>query len=86
MGVEAHFLSESDVDGVSVTAPDHGIGPMQLATDRFAGMYIRPESPLARRRSGPTDFDLRSDVVYPVEGGRYVISYDGPATVRFEAE
>ncbi len=86
MGVEAHFLSESDVDGVSVTAPDHGIGPMQLATDRFAGMYIRPESPLARRRSGPTDFDLRSDVVYPVEGGRYVISYDGPPTVRFEAE
>ncbi|NLO05733.1 MAG: DUF2920 family protein [candidate division WS1 bacterium] len=86
MDVEAHFLSESDVDGVSVTAPDHSIGPMQLATDRFAGMYIRPEGPLARRRSGTTDFDLRSDIAYPVEGGRYIVSYDGAATVRFEGD
>jgi hypothetical protein len=86
LDVDAHFLSEADVDGESVTAPDHGIGPMHLATDRYAGMYLRPESPLARRRSGPADFDLGGEVVYPVEGGRYVIEHAGPATVRFAAD
>ena len=86
MDVDAHFLSEADVDGVSVTAPDHEIGAMQLATDRYAGMYLRPDGPLARKRTGPTDFDLHGEIAYPVEGGRYVVSYDGPATVRFEGE
>lgn len=84
LDVDAHFLSDADVDGESVTAPDHGIGPMHLATNRYAGMYLRPKSPLARRRTGPTDFDLGGEVVYPVEEGRYVIEYAGEATIRFE--
>ncbi len=86
LDVDAHFLTAADVDGVSVTAPNHEIGAMQLATDRYAGMYLRPDGPLARRRTGPPDFDLRGEIAYPVEGGRYVVSYDGPATVRFEGE
>jgi len=85
LDVDGRFLTEHDVDGEAVTAPDHSIGAMELATEKYAGAYLRPEGPFARRRSGPTDFELRAQVVYPVEGGRYVIDYSGPATVRFEA-
>jgi predicted esterase len=86
LDVDAHFLGEADVDGESVTAPDHGIGPMHLATDRYAGMYLRPDGPLARRLSGPPDLDRGEQIAYPVEGGRYVIDYRDEATVRFEGE
>ncbi|MFW5869187.1 MAG: DUF2920 family protein, partial [Armatimonadota bacterium] len=86
LDVDAHFLTDADVDGESVTAPDHSIGPMHLATNRYAGMYLRPDGPLARRRTGPTDFDLGGEVVYPVDGGRYVVDCTQEATVRFEAE
>ncbi len=85
LDVDGRFLTEADVDGEAVTAPDHGIGAMELATAKYAGAYLRPDGPFARRRSGPTDFELGAQVEYPLAEGRYVIDYSGPATVRFEA-
>lgn len=84
LDVDGRFLTAADVDGEAVTRPDHEIGRMELATEKYAGVYLRPDGPLARRRTGPSDFDLGGEVVYPVEDGRYVIDYSGPATVRFE--
>jgi len=86
LDVDGHFLTEADVDGEAVTAPDHSIGAMELATEKYAGAYLRPDGPFTRRRNGPTDFELGVPLEYSVAGGRYVIDYSGPATVRFEAE
>ncbi len=84
LDVDAHFLTDWHVDGETVTAPDHSVGPFELVTDRFAREYLRPDGRFPKVRSGPTDFELGGEFAYPTENGRFVVNHDGPPTVRFE--
>lgn len=82
--VEAHFLTEDDVDDKAVLSSGHLLGEWPLIIDRFAAPYLTPDHGL--RREGPTDFDLRDEAVrYEMGGGAYVISYQAGYPVgRFE--
>ena len=53
-----------------------------------AEKYLRPDSPDALRRSGPTDFERRDSLVrYQTPNGAYVVSYEAGFPVgKFEAK
>lgn len=75
LDVEPHFITPSDVDGKVFTSAGHALGNRTEIVRRVAEAYLAPESPKARRRVAPADFDLGGEVRYPTPNGVYVISY-----------
>ncbi|MCC6488734.1 MAG: DUF2920 family protein [Candidatus Hydrogenedentes bacterium] len=76
LDVDAHFIKETDVDGVAIKAPDHSLGDRTQIVLKYAARYLEPEGPDAAVRRTPSDFDLRDTAVrYETPNGAYVISY-----------
>jgi len=86
--VEAHFIAKADIDGKVIRNTGHAVGDRTLIVEKFAGKYLRPDSPAALLRRGKCDFELRDERVrYAGPNGAYVISYkNGYPVGRFEAE
>ncbi len=81
-----HFLTKADVDGTIITTTGHAIGNRPEVIAKFGGTYIGEKGPFVKLIPGKSDLDAGSDVVYPVTGGRYVISFKEAPTIRFEKE
>lgn len=75
LDVEPHFISTTDLDGRVFTSSGHALGNRTEIVLQLAGQYLRADSPEAVRRSGPCDFEIREDIVYPTPNGRFVISW-----------
>ncbi len=86
LDVEAHFITKADIDGKVIQNTGHGVGNRTLIVDKWAGKYLRPDSPQAAVREGKCDFALRDEKVrYAGPNGAYVISYKAGYPVgRFE--
>ncbi|MBN1347508.1 MAG: DUF2920 family protein [Phycisphaerae bacterium] len=86
LDVEAHFIRDQDRDGKVIKDTGHGVGDRTLIVDKFAGKFLRPDSPTAKVRVGKCDFERRDEKVrYATPNGSYVISYkDGYPVGRFE--
>ncbi len=75
--VVPHWITEQDVDGSVFTGTSHSLGNRTVIVLKVAGKYLRPDSPDAIIRSGPTNFETRDvQVRYPTTNGEYVISYE----------
>ncbi len=81
-----HFLTKADVDGTLITTTGHAIGNRPEIIAKFGGAYIGEEGPLVKLIPDKSDLDARRKVVYPVTGGRYVISFKTIPTIHFEKE
>ncbi|MBP85958.1 MAG: hypothetical protein CMJ64_04445 [Planctomycetaceae bacterium] len=83
--VEPHFIGKEDIDGKVFSSTGHSLGNRTEIVFRVAGKYLALDGPDSLRRKGPTDFELREDVVYETTSGKYVISYkSGIPVSRFE--
>ncbi|MCA9024366.1 MAG: DUF2920 family protein [Planctomycetaceae bacterium] len=85
--VEPHWITTDDVDGTVFTTSGHSLGDRTAIVFQVAGKYLRPDSPDAIVRPGPTNFETRDVAVhYPTTNGEYVISYQqGYPTGRFQS-
>ena len=81
-----HFLTQADVDGSIVKNTGHAIGNRPEVIAKFGGAYIAEKGRFAKIIPGPSDFEAGKEVVYPVTGGRYVVSFQGTPTIRFEKQ
>ena len=81
---DGHFLTERDVDGTIITTTGHRVGNREKVTEKFADDYLLESGRLAATVAGPDDFERKSLVVYPTRGGRTIIDFSGPPTIRFE--
>ncbi len=80
---DTHFLTENDVDGKIVQNTRHAIGNRPEVISKFGGEYIS-ESGKYPALNTKNDFDSKHEIVYPVTGGKYIISYKAAPTIRFE--
>ncbi len=77
LSVESHWMTQAEVDGTVFTSSGHSLGDRTAIVLQVAGKYLRPDSPEAIVRSGPTNFDTRGvEVRYQTTTGEYVISYE----------
>lgn len=81
---DTHFLTGNDVDGVIVRNTAHSLGNRPEIISKFGGNYIAEDGKFAALIQGKSDFDAQNEIVYPVTGGKYIISFKGMPTVRFE--
>ncbi len=85
LDVEPHFISKDQLDGKVFSSSGHSLGNRTEIVFRVAKRHLSSESPTMLRRSGPTDFERREDVIYSTSNGRFVISYKAGFPVgRFE--
>ncbi|MCC6699235.1 MAG: DUF2920 family protein [Candidatus Hydrogenedentes bacterium] len=86
LDVDAHFITEADVDGVAIKASDHSLGDRTEIVLKYAARYLEPGGPDAVVRKTSSDFDLRDTAVrYDTPNGAYAISYaDGLPVGTFE--
>ncbi len=86
LDVEPHFITDADLDGEILTTTGHSLGNRTKIVSRFAEQYLLPDSPDAKVRTTPSDFDRRDeDVRYETPNGTYIISYrEGYPVGRFE--
>ena len=84
--VDAHFISDADIDGKAITNTGHGVGNRTLIVDKFAAKYLLVDGVHAATRKGKTDFECRDELVkYSTLNGSYIISYKQKYPVgRFE--
>ena len=86
LNIEAKFVAKNDLDGQIFSSTGHSLGNRTLIVFNVADQYLRPDSPTAARRKGPSDFERREDVIYPTTHGRFVISYSAGYPVGRFAE
>jgi len=85
LDVEPHFIGKADLDGKVFTSSGHALGNRTEIVFRVAGKYLAADGPDSIRRSGPSDFDFREEIVYETTNGKFVISYkSGIPVSRFE--
>ena len=84
--VDAHFISDADIDGKAITNTGHGVGNRTPIVDKFAAKYLLVDGVHAATRKGKTDFECRDELVkYSTLNGSYIISYKQKYPVgRFE--
>jgi hypothetical protein len=87
LDVESTWVSPDILDGKVFTSAGHALGNRTEIVFRVAEQHLRPDSPTALRRSGPTDFERRDSLVrYQTPNGAYVTSFEaGHPVGRFEA-
>ena len=81
---DTHFLTANDVDGVIVRDTRHSLGNRPHIISKFGYNYLAEDGKYPARISGKSDFDAQHEIVYPVTGGKYIISFKELPTVRFE--
>jgi hypothetical protein len=75
LDVEAHFIGPANLDGQVFTGSGHALGNRTEIVLQVAGKYLKPDGSHPIRRNGLSDFDLREEISYPTQNGRFVISY-----------
>lgn len=83
--VDAHFLTERDVDGKVITTTGHAVGDREQVVIKFADEYMREDGPLACATTGPNDFERGGTFEYPTQNGRFVIDYTAYPLIKFVA-
>ena len=83
---DTYFLTPIAIDGTIVQSTGHSIGNRPEVISKFGGAYLAESGKFALQRSGKSDLDMRHEVVYPVTGGRYIISYAAEPVIRFEKD
>jgi hypothetical protein len=83
LDVDAHFLTQFDVDGVAVTTTGHPVGDREQVVIKYADVYMREDAPLAKSTAAPSDFTRRGTFDYPTGKGKFTITFDGPPTIEF---
>lgn len=83
---DTHFLTRNDVDGIAVTDTGHGIGNRAEVITKYANNYLAENGRFAALLPAKSNLDAQDEVIYPVSGGKYVISFAGLPTIRFEKE
>lgn len=74
--VEAHFITDEDVDGKLIKNCGHSVGSRTSLLMHFADKYLSPKSDAMRVRQCVPDFECRDEkVAYRTAKGQYVISY-----------
>jgi len=81
--VDAHFLTEVDIDGEVVANIEHSIGNWPGLIARYADEYLKEDGKFARQTEGPSDFMRRETFEYPTTNGKHVIDYSGYPTIAF---
>jgi len=81
---DTYFLTPAFVDGKIIKNTSHAIGNRPEVIARFGGCYLSENGSFAAQITGKSDLDARHDVVYPVTGGKYIISFKAEPTVSFE--
>ena len=85
ISVDAHFLTEFDVDGKAVRTTGHPIGDREQVVIKYADVYMREDGKLAKATSGPSDFTRGGQFEYPTSNGKYAMDFSGPPTISFVA-
>lgn len=85
LDVDAHFLTDFDVDGIAVTTTGHPVGDREQVVLKYADIYMSERGRLAKATTGPSDFTRASAFEYPTTNGRYVVDFSGPPTIDFVA-
>ncbi len=70
-----HTINKTDIDGAVIRDSGHSLGNRTDLVERFARQYLTTGSPDLRRLQGPTDFERRSVLKFPVSGGAWVVSF-----------
>ena len=74
--VDAHFISQKDIDGKLIKNSGHSIGDRTQLLLRFADKYFLPGSIEMQRNKVKCDFECKDDKVqYKTNNGYYLISY-----------
>ncbi|MBN4074181.1 DUF2920 family protein, partial [bacterium AH-315-E10] len=73
--VQAHYMSQSDIDGDLIMDSGHGIGDRTHLLQHFADSYLLPDGPDMCRLKEPCNFESGRAVCFPTEQGEYVIDY-----------
>jgi prolyl oligopeptidase family protein len=85
LDVEPKWVTKADLDGKVFTSAGHALGNRTQIVLTVAGKYLAVDGSVARRRSGPSDFDRREAVRYRTTNGQFVIDYAAGYPVgRFE--
>jgi hypothetical protein len=86
LDVEAHFISEKDLDGQVFRDTGHSVGDRTEIVRHFGDPFLLPGLPTSLVREGKADFECRDRAVYyPTSNGGYVVSYEnGYPEVLFE--
>ncbi len=84
LSVDAHFLTEFDVDGTVITTTGHPVGNRERVVIKFADVYMKEDGKFAKSVSGPTDFSAKAEFAYPTTNGKYVIDYSAYPNISFE--
>ena len=84
LAVDAHFLTQADVDGKAVTTTGHPVGNRDQVVIKYADDYLREGGAKAKVTVGPSDFSRGDIFEYPTSGGKFVVDFRGPPTIRFE--
>ena len=83
---DTHFLTLNDVDGKIIKNTGHSIGNRPEIIAKFGGAYIAENGKFPALLAQPSDLDTADEVTYPVTGGKYIISFKGEPTIRFEKQ
>ncbi len=83
--VDAHFLTEIDVDGTVITTTGHAVGDREQVVVKFADDYLKEDGRFAKSAGAPIDFAAKGKFEYPTSNGKYVIDYSGFPRISFEA-
>jgi hypothetical protein len=86
LSVDAHFLTEFDVDGTVITTTGHPVGDREQVVIKFADVYMKEDGKFAKSVTGPTDFSVKGKFEYPTSNGKYVIDYSGFPKISFETK
>ena len=80
---DAYFLTPAHVDGSVITDTGHAVGNRLEVIKRYGDVYLRPDGAF-RAQSGPTDFEQKHKVSFPVTGGVYTVDFSAEPTLHFQ--
>ncbi len=81
---DTYFVTAAHVDGKIIHNTGHSLGSRPEIISKFGRDYIAENGRFAALIQGESDLDAKHEVIYPVTGGKYIISFKDLPTVRFE--
>lgn len=83
LDVDAHFLTDFDVDGTVITTTGHPVGDREQVVLKYASVYMSEDGRMARATAGPSDFTRGGTFAYPTSKGKYVLDFTAAPTIEF---
>ncbi|MDD2485380.1 MAG: DUF2920 family protein [bacterium] len=84
ISVDAHFLTEFDMDGVVVKGTGHSVGDREQVVIKYADVYLKEDGAFAKKLNVPNDFARKDKIEYPTSNGRYIVDYSGYPKISFQ--